>query len=235
MFNFLSKKKDDTQEISLFAEAKLPTQYGEFHVYVFRNDRDDKEHLALTVGEVRNERGLLVRVHSECLTGETLGSLRCDCREQLDSSLKMISLAGRGILVYLRQEGRGIGLGNKIKAYALQDQGLDTIEANHQLGFAADERDYSLAVSILKYFDVKSLLLLTNNPEKIRDLSEHGIEVIQRVPIEIEPTEFSREYLRTKRDKSGHLLDHLDDVDVKLVDLPLDPDSQTDSDPNRPE
>ncbi|HDS29664.1 MAG TPA: GTP cyclohydrolase II [Firmicutes bacterium] len=221
MFRFPSKKNRELPQITLFADARLPTPYGEFHVHVFRNDRDNKEHLALTMGDVGGERGILVRVHSECLTGETLGSLRCDCREQLESSMKMISQAGRGILIYLRQEGRGIGLGNKIRAYALQDKGLDTIEANHQLGFAADERDYHLAVSILKFFDVKSLLLLTNNPEKIRDLSEHGIEIIQRVPLEVEPNEYSRGYLKTKRDKAGHLLEHLEDFEGKVIDLPL--------------
>jgi GTP cyclohydrolase II len=224
MFRFLSKRKDELPKITLFAEAKLPTPYGEFHVYVFRNDRDNKEHLALTMGDIRGERGILVRVHSECFTGETLGSLRCDCREQLESSMRMIGQAGRGIIIYLRQEGRGIGLGNKIRAYALQDQGLDTIEANHQLGFAADQRDYHLAVSILKHFEVKSLLLLTNNPEKIRDLSEHGIEIIQRVPLEARPTEYSREYLKTKRDKAGHLLEHLEDFEGKVLDLPLNSD-----------
>ncbi len=232
MFKFPSRKKKSFPKITLFAEAPLPTMYGEFHVYVFHNDRDDKEHLALTMGHVRGERGLLVRVHSECLTGETLGSLRCDCKQQLDSSLKMIALAGRGILIYLRQEGRGIGLGNKIRAYALQDQGLDTMEANHQLGFADDERDYLLAAGILKHFDVKSLLLLTNNPAKVLDLSEHGIEIIQRVPLEVRPTEYTRDYLRAKRDKAGHILDHLEEKDGTLVDLPLgltnfcDPDSE---------
>ena len=135
------------------------------------------------------------------------------------------------MVIYLRQEGRGIGLGNKVRAYSLQDQGLDTIDANHQLGFGGDERDYRMAVGILKHFDVKSLLLITNNPEKIRDLKEHGIEIIQRVPIEIQPNKYSRDYLRTKRDKSGHMLEHLnlDDADLRLVDLPLDPAGDGDS------
>ena len=210
--------------VTLFSEANLPTCDGNFHVHVFRNNLDDKEHVALTVGEAKDAKGLLVRVHSECLTGESLGSLRCDCREQLHESMRMIAKEGRGLVIYLRQEGRGIGLGNKVRAYALQDAGIDTYEANHQLGFHADERDYSIAVSILKYFSVRSLLLITNNPEKIRDLREHGIEIIQRVPIEVRPNKFSEEYLRTKRDRAGHMLDHLDqdDPSVRLVESECD-------------
>jgi len=225
MFPFQSSKSQSIPRIRLYAEAGLPTAYGEFSVYVFRTDHDDKEHVALTLGDVTGGRGLLVRVHSECLTGEALQSLRCDCGDQLDASMKMIAQAGRGIIVYLRQEGRGIGLGNKVRAYALQDKGLDTIEANHQLGFGADERDYHIAVAILKYFDVKSLLLITNNPEKIRDLKEHGIEIIQRVPIQIEPNRYSKDYLRAKRDKAGHLLSNLDpsDSECRLVDLRIEP------------
>jgi 3,4-dihydroxy 2-butanone 4-phosphate synthase/GTP cyclohydrolase II len=224
MFPFRSRKVSELPKISLYAEAKLPTEHGEFRVYVFRDDRDDKEHIVLTMGDLSGGRGLLVRVHSECLTGESLRSLRCDCHSQLEESMRMIAQAGRGIVIYLRQEGRGIGLGNKVRAYALQDRGLDTVEANHQLGFDADERDYHVAVSILKYFDVKSLLLITNNPEKIRDLKEHGIEIIQRVPIEIEPNDYSRQYLKTKRDKAGHLLNniHLDDDCLKVVDLRIE-------------
>jgi 3,4-dihydroxy 2-butanone 4-phosphate synthase / GTP cyclohydrolase II len=232
MFPFHSRKASGLPVIYLYAEAKLPTLYGEFIVQVFRNNRDDKEHIALTMGDVKGSRGLLVRVHSECLTGESLMSLRCDCHDQLETSMRMIAQAGRGIIVYLRQEGRGIGLGNKVRAYALQDKGLDTIEANHQLGFDADERNYLMAVSILKYYDVKSLLLITNNPEKIRDLKEHGIEIIQRVPIEIEPNQYSRSYLKAKRDKSGHLLNNfnLDDEGCSLVDLRVEPgDKKTES------
>ena len=224
MFKLPSHKSPKIPEIKLYAEARLPTTYGEFKVYVFHSDADRKEHLALTMGDVKGARGILVRVHSECLTGESLLSLRCDCGEQLHRSLEMIAQAGRGILIYLRQEGRGIGLGNKVKAYALQDEGLDTIEANHQLGFDADERDYHIAVSILKFFDVKSLFLITNNPEKIRDLSEHGIEIIQRIPIEIPPNPHSREYLKTKRDKAGHILRNpaLDD-ECLLIDFRPEP------------
>jgi len=222
MFRFKTRKTSELPRVSLYSEARLPTCFGEFRVHVFVNDHDDKEHVALDVGDIRGARGLLVRVHSECLTGETLGSLRCDCREQLHESMRMIAKAGRGLIVYLRQEGRGIGLANKVRAYALQDQGLDTVDANHQLGFGDDERDYVMAVSILKFFDVRSLLLITNNPEKIRDLMEHGIEIIQRVPIEISPNEYSLDYLRTKRDKAGHMLDHLDLDDAgRLVGLPL--------------
>lgn len=221
MFQYDEKKNEEIPVVTLFSEAVLPTCDGTFHIHIFKNNLDEKEHLALTVGDVKGERGLLVRVHSECLTGESLGSLRCDCREQLHESMRMISKAGRGLIIYLRQEGRGIGLGNKVSAYALQDSGVDTIEANHQLGFHADERNYSMAVSILKYFVVKSLLLITNNPEKIRDLREHGIEIIQRVPIEVQPNKYSEEYLRTKRDRAGHMLEHLDlgDAKVHLVDI----------------
>ncbi len=223
MYRLQHRKPSAIPRVSLYSEARLPTGHGEFRVHVFHNDRDDKEHLALTMGDVRGARGILVRVHSECLTGESLGSLRCDCREQLQESMKMIAKAHRGLIIYLRQEGRGIGLGNKVRAYALQDDGLDTIDANHQLGFEGDERDYGMAVAILKYFDIKSLLLVTNNPEKISDLKEHGIEIIQRVPIEIQPTRYSRDYLRAKRDRAGHMLDHLDldDIEVRLVDLPV--------------
>jgi 3,4-dihydroxy 2-butanone 4-phosphate synthase/GTP cyclohydrolase II len=213
-------------KVELFAEASIPTAWGDFRIHVFHNNLDKKEHFALTLGDVTDSKGILVRVHSECLTGESLGSLRCDCKLQLDASIRMISQAGRGIIIYLRQEGRGIGLGNKIKAYALQEEGLDTIQANHQLGFAADLRSFNMAVSILKYFNIKSLLLLTNNPDKVDALQGHGIDLIQRVPLEIEPTEYSREYLRTKRDKSGHLLEHVDDWKAILVDLPVDPGSE---------
>jgi len=225
-FQFL--KPSLNPKICLYAEANLPTSFGEFRIHVFRNNRDDKEHLAMTLGEVSGGRGILVRVHSECLTGESLGSLRCDCHDQLLASMKMIAQAGRGMVIYLRQEGRGIGLGNKVRAYALQDQGLDTVEANHQLGFEADERNYLMAVNILKYFDIKSLLLITNNPEKIRDLTEHGIEIIQRVPVEIAPTKYTKDYLKTKRDKSGHLLvnTQLDDEKCcQVVDFPVEPDA----------
>ena len=228
MFRFRARKDSGIPEVSLYSEANLPTEFGEFRVHVFRNGADDKEHVALTMGDVQGARGLLVRVHSECLTGESLGSLRCDCREQLRESMRMIAKAGRGLVIYLRQEGRGIGLGNKVRAYALQDEGLDTIDANHQLGFSGDERDYAMAVAILKYFDVKSLLIVTNNPEKIADLKEHGIEIIQRVPIEIQANEYSRDYLRTKRDKAGHMLEHLDldDKECRVVDLPVDSQDQ---------
>jgi len=207
-FDYKTEKPVGEPKITLFSEARLPTFAGEFRVYVFHTDIDDKEQVALTMGDLNGAEDLLVRVHSECLTGESLGSLRCDCRDQLDVSMCKIAKEGRGLIIYLRQEGRGIGLGNKVRAYALQDNGIDTYEANHQLGFGADERHYDVAVSILKYFNVKSLYLITNNPEKIRDLKEHNIEIRGRVPVEIEPNEHSREYLKSKRDK-GHFLDHI--------------------------
>ena len=221
MYRISPENQSEIPKIKLYSEADLPTRFGDFRVFVFKNDQDDKEHLALTMGDVISARGLLVRVHSECLTGESLGSLRCDCRDQLNESMRMISKAGRGLIIYLRQEGRGIGLGNKVRAYDLQDKGMDTIDANHQLGFGSDDRDYAMAVAILKYFGIKSLLLITNNPEKIRDLKEHGIEIIQRVPIEIQPTKHSRKYLKAKRDKAGHMLEHLDldDAELRLVNL----------------
>ena len=206
-------------KVELYSEASLPTEYGIFRIHIFHNDSDDKEHLAIFVGDIVDGRNLLTRVHSECFTGEVMGSLRCDCRAQLETAMRMIQKAGKGILVYLRQEGRGIGLGNKIKAYALQDKGLDTVEANHQLGFHGDERDYSVAVSILRYYDIRSLKLITNNPLKIKSLRMNGIDVTERVPIEIEPNKYSRDYLITKRDKTGHMLSHLDNIQPRLVDL----------------
>jgi len=179
--------------------ANLPTKYGDFKIQAFKED--DKEHLAIfkePFGDVP-----LVRVHSECLTGDTLGSLKCDCGEQLEASLKLIAKEG-GLVIYHRQEGRNIGLFNKVNAYALQDKGLDTIEANHQLGFSADERTYDIVVTILKHFGIKKLRLLTNNPKKLEVLE--GFEIVQRVPLVIEPNEKNRNYLKVKKEQMGHLL-----------------------------
>jgi len=190
------------------AEAHLPTKYGEFTVMVYREMADGdkcRDHLVLLKGGP-NGKVPLVRVHSQCLTGDTLGSLRCDCGLQLDKALSMIGQEENGVLIYLMQEGRGIGLANKIKAYALQDNGVDTVEANHQLGFAADMRTYDVAGRILADLGISRIRLLTNNPDKIIDLAAMGIEITERVALEIEPNDYNRSYLETKKRKLGHLL-----------------------------
>ncbi|MEO0145885.1 MAG: GTP cyclohydrolase II [candidate division WOR-3 bacterium] len=190
------------------AEAQFPSEYGEFIIMIYRETLDGdkfKDHLVLLRGNP-NTGAPLVRVHSQCLTGDTLGSLRCDCGLQLDKALRMIGKEESGILIYLMQEGRGIGLANKIKAYALQDRGVDTVEANHQLGFAADLRTYDVAGRILADLGVCRIRLLTNNPDKIIDLAGMGIEIVERVPLEVEPNEYNRDYLAAKKRKLGHLL-----------------------------
>ena len=188
--------------------ADLPTRFGRFKVYAYRNSLDDTEHLAIVKGspEQFKDRPVMVRVHSECLTGDALGSLRCDCRMQLQSALKMIENAGQGVLVYLRQEGRGIGLINKLRAYALQDLGLDTVEANERLGFPPDLRNYGVGAQILNDLGVNQICLITNNPRKIAGLRGYGLEVVDRVPLLIEATSFNIDYLATKAEKLGHLL-----------------------------
>ena len=185
------------------ADSKLPTVFGEFRVAVYRA-HDGKEHVVLALGELAGEPPL-VRVHSECLTGDALFSLRCDCGSQLEAALQKISDAGRGVLLYLRQEGRGIGLGNKIRAYALQDRGADTVEANHQLGFPPDARDYSLAVELLRTLGLKRIRLMTNNPRKLDALKADGVEVVERVPLQSGRNPHNAAYLDAKRDKLGHL------------------------------
>ncbi|OQY29006.1 MAG: GTP cyclohydrolase II [Candidatus Cloacimonetes bacterium 4572_55] len=193
-------------KISLYASAPIPTKYGEFLVNVYHNNRDKKEHLAIVKGEVRRE-NVPVRIHSECLTSEVLGSLKCDCKEQLDWACNHIARQGFGVVVYLRQEGRGIGLGNKIRAYALQDAGLDTVEANHHLGFPNDLRTYDVAAKILEHLGVKSVDLITNNPEKIEGLSSQNTIISRRIPVIMEPNPHNLFYLETKQEKSGHLLE----------------------------
>ncbi len=192
--------------VQKIVSTSLPTPNGKFDVHLYKSSVDDKEHIALVKGSLDAETPILVRVHSECLTGDVFGSQRCDCNEQLHTSMSIIEKEGKGIVLYMRQEGRGIGLLNKIKAYKLQDEGKDTVEANEALGFHADVRDYSLAAQILLDLGVRKVRLLTNNPKKIVGLKGYGIEVTERVPIEVKANSTNERYLKTKRDKLGHLI-----------------------------
>jgi 3,4-dihydroxy 2-butanone 4-phosphate synthase/GTP cyclohydrolase II len=192
--------------VHLAAETVLPTPFGEFRALAFANDMDDYEHLALVKGEIDPEGKTLVRVHSQCVTGDVFGSLRCDCGTQLERAMEMVQKEGLGVILYLQQEGRGIGLANKLKAYGLQDKGLDTVEANEELGFAADLRDYGVGAQILAALGVRKMRLMTNNPKKIIGLEGYGLEVTDRIPIEIEPIPENVKYLVTKCQKLGHLL-----------------------------
>ena len=189
------------------ARAELPTRHGRFTIYGFEGNGPQEEAVALVRGNVSGRTAPLVRVHSQCLTGDVLASLRCDCRAQLELSLKMIGRARSGILLYLPQEGRGIGLMNKLRAYQLQDGGMDTVEANQELGFAADARDYDFSAQILKQLGAKKIRLLSNNPEKVRQLEKAGIRVVERVPCQPRVSKTSRAYLQTKKKKMGHILD----------------------------
>ncbi len=207
--HFTCDGKDVEICVKIVAVADLPTQYGKFQIVAFVNSEDDKDHVALVKGDVFEKSDVPVRLHSECLTGDTFGSLRCDCHDQLVFSLKTLKSHKNGVLLYMRQEGRGIGLTNKIRAYQLQDFGYDTFEANKALGFADDERDYRVAAHMLMALNVRSVKLLTNNPDKIEDLTRHGIKVTGREPIYGTPNKHNRRYLQTKYEKSCHLLDDL--------------------------
>lgn len=192
--------------VEVYARAHLPTRFGDFELLVFRTNADDKEHLALVHGALEGTADVVTRLHSECLTGDVLGSLRCDCRDQLEMGLGALRAAPQGILLYMRQEGRGIGLGNKIRAYALQEAGMDTVEANEHLGFDDDARDYRCAALMLHMLGVRSIQLATNNPRKIFALRAHGIDVSGRLPLVVRENVHNADYLATKAKKAGHML-----------------------------
>jgi GTP cyclohydrolase II len=198
--------------VQLVAVANLPSRFGEFQVCGLVSPCDGKEHTAIIKGDIVNKERVLTRIHSECLTGDVMGSKRCDCRDQLLESLRRIEEEGEGVLLYLRQEGRNIGLTEKIRAYSLQDHGLDTVEANIHLGYKPDERDYGIAANILKNLMVKSIRLMTNNPQKIAQLRKAGVQIVERVPIITEQTEYNRDYIQTKATKSRHLFGEFADI-----------------------
>ena len=201
---FYRKKNEDLME--LYASAKMPTRYGDFTIFTFVNKITKNHHIVLTKGDIENGEDILCRIHSECLTGDALGSKRCDCGEQYDFAMRKIAEEGSGIMVYMRQEGRGIGLVNKLRAYQLQDTGLDTVDANLVLGFKEDMREYYEAYQMLKNLGIKSVRLMTNNPEKIKHLTNYGLKINERIPIQIEASEYDAFYLETKKNKMGHLL-----------------------------
>ena len=202
----IAQRRRTERLIERVAEARLPTRYGPFQAIAYKSHVDTGEHIALTIGEWTEDEPVLVRIHSECLTGDVFGSMRCDCGEQIDLALQKISQEGNGIFLYMRQEGRGIGLHNKIKAYSLQDQGLDTVEANETLGFEPDLRHYGVGAQILRDLGVRKLNLLTNNPKKVVGLSGFDLEIVDRIPVEAEVTDENRTYMKTKKARMGHIL-----------------------------
>ncbi len=193
-------------ELKFIETSKLPTDIGEFTVHAFTDQKESKDHLAICMGDLLTNEPVLSRIHSQCITGESFFSMRCDCRYQLTESLQQIANIGRGVVFYLQQEGRGIGLSNKIKAYSLQDKGLDTVEANHQLGFKEDERTYETVSGMIKFLAIKKLDLMTNNPKKIKALKDMGVEVNQRIPLSTDTNKYNEKYISTKITKLGHLL-----------------------------
>lgn len=208
--NIISHRLRSECLVSKAANANLPTQYGDFKVIVYENGIDSQHHVAFVKGDITPDEGVLVRVHSECLTSDVFGSVRCDCGPQIHQAMRMIEAEGRGVILYMRQEGRGIGLINKIKAYALQDDGYDTVQANEKLGFKPDLRDYGIGAQILLDLGVRKMKLMTNNPQKVKGLEGFGLQIVERVQIEIPPNEANTNYLKVKKDKLGHLLSMVD-------------------------